>query len=240
MTMGLILGESAEAWNLSQPHLIRQVHCAYIEAGAQLVLTNTLGANKLRLAPYQLTHQVIEINQQAVRLARANATSDICVAGAIGIGVDAEQVQALVSAGVDLLWLETMVDWEEMKTAVSLIRSLTNLPLAVTMSFHGQVSPAQFAKFGQDTGLWACGANCGEGFSQMERIITEMHTTAPQLPLIAKSNAGLPDKSGNYAITIEQVTEHAKRVKQAGATLIGGCCGIHPPQIQAMHKTVMQ
>ena len=264
---GLESGEAPEPWNVNRPEKILAIHQAYLQAGAQMILTNSFGASRYRLAMHDLQDQVDELNQAAARLARqAVEASDhpALAAGSIGPSGQmlaplgtltfeqardafAEQASALAEGGVDLLWIETMSDLAEVRAAVDGARAATDLPIAVTMTFDTNghtmmgVGPEDAAQALQELDLAAFGANCGNGPAEIEAVMEAMVSRSPKVPLIAKSNAGIPKMVGDQTVydgTPHIMAEHAQRVRDIGARLIGGCCGSTPQHIQAMAEAL--
>ncbi len=267
MESGLTAGDPPEMWNVEHPERIEAIHSAYIEKGSRLVLTNSFGGTRFRLKLHNLQDRVAELNQAAAQLARraADAAPDtVAVAGSIGptgellepLGTMtfeeakvafAEQAQALAEGGVDVLWIETMSDLEEVRAAVEGARSVTELPIAVCMTFDTNghtmmgVSPRQAAEELGKLDLIAFGANCGNGIGEVEKVMAVMTQVAPDTPLIAKSNAGIPRLVGaelEYDGTPEVMAGYAYRVRQMGARLIGGCCGSTPLHLEAMRAAL--
>jgi 5-methyltetrahydrofolate--homocysteine methyltransferase len=266
--LGLEHGASPELWNVEQPEKIRQVHREYIEAGAQIVLTNTFGCNRLRLALHDLSDRVVELNKAAAQLLRAEADAapqPVVVAGDIGptgsvllpygemeydeaVDVFAEQAGALVEGGVDVLWIETMSDLEEVRAAVEgARRAAPGFPMVATMTFdtHGHtmmgVSPERALETLSGHDLLVLGGNCGNGPGEIETVIEKMAAAGATLPLIAKSNAGIPhleDGVPVYDATPEVMAAHAVKVRDLGARIIGGCCGNTPAHIRAMAEAL--
>lgn len=261
---GLANGEAPELWNVEQPDKVRSIHRSYIEAGAQIILTNTFGGNRLRLEFHDVGGRAPELNAAAARLARAEADSSerpVLVAGSMGpsgsilapygvlefdeaVDVFAEQAGALVEGGVDILWIETMSDLEEVRAAVEgCRRAAPGFPIAATMTFdtHGRtmmgVTPEQALETLNEMGVMALGGNCGNGPGEIEAVIRKMHATNPALVLIAKSNAGMPhmeDDGPVYDATPDVMADYALRVHDLGARIIGACCGSTPDHIRAM------
>ena len=263
---GLVAGASPESWNESHPDRIRDIHRQYIQAGSQIILTNSFGGTRFRLKLHNLQGRVHELNRAAARIARLeadNAPHLVLVAGSIGPTGEllvplgnmefssareafAEQARGLVAGGVDLLWIETMSDLEEVRAAVEGIRSVTDLPVCATMSFdtNGRtmmgITPERAVRTMSGWGLDAIGANCGNGTDELEDVIHAMHREVPDVTLIAKANAGLPQWRDNvlyYDATPSSMGEYAQRVKALGASLIGGCCGNGPEHIRAIADT---
>ena len=260
---GLDSGDSPEEWNILYPDKIRQVHREYIEAGSQIILTNSFGGSSVRLDTHNLGERAFELNNAAAKNARAEADAhnwDVFVAGSIGptgqilqpLGTlsteDAKesfaiQAAGLAAGGVDLFWIETMSDLEEVKAAIAGVRSESDLPIAVTMSFdtHGRtmmgVSPEKALEELQDLEIQLIGANCGTGSDELIEVIKALVAQKPALPLIAKANAGIPEVVGDEVVyngSPEVMADYARKVLQEGAQLIGGCCGSTPEHIKSM------
>jgi 5-methyltetrahydrofolate--homocysteine methyltransferase len=208
-----------------------------------------------------------ELNAAAGRIARQaadGANREVLVAGSIGptgqlfepmgtLTFDSasaafrEQASGLAAGGVDLFWIETMSDLDEVKAAVAGVREVSDLPITATMSFdtHGHtmmgVSPARAAKELEQLDLIALGANCGTGSDELIEAIKAMKAESPQSTLIAKANAGIPQVVGDEVVyngSPEVMAAYAQAVYQAGAQLIGGCCGNTPAHVQAMAKAL--
>jgi methionine synthase I (cobalamin-dependent) len=260
---GLEPGDPPELWNITNPEMIRQIHRRYVEAGSQVILTNSFGGSPIRLAMHQLEERAVEFNQAAASLARTEADAvdrPVVVAGSVGptgallapLGtttfeqmVDgfAEQAGALAAGGADVIWIETMSDLAEVKAAVEGARSACDLPLVATMTFDTNghtmmgVGPEQAVDTLAAMDLLAIGANCGNGPDEIEGVVQIMRSRAPEIAIVAKSNAGIPKMvEGDvvYDGTPAVMAEHAHTISELGATLIGGCCGSTPEHIRAM------
>jgi 5-methyltetrahydrofolate--homocysteine methyltransferase len=263
---GLTTGGSPEEWNVTRPEVLRDIYRAYTDAGAQIITTNTFGCNRYRLALHGFEGRVAEFNRAAVRTARevaAAADHPVLIAGDMGptgeilfpLGTRmpeevqeafAEQAAALAGGGVDFFLIETMSALEEVEAAVNGIRSASDLPIAVTMTFDTHfrtmmgVKPAQAVKALYGMGVRVLGANCGNGPGEIERVIGEMFAVKPaDAFLIAQSNAGLPQydtatKQIHYDGTPEVMAEYALKMKALGIDYIGACCGSTPAHIAAM------
>ncbi len=261
---GLPAGEAGELWNLEQVAEVEQIHRGYAAAGGMFLTTNTFGGTRPRLAMNGLDDQVREINRAAAQIARrvADEFPGVLVAGNIGptgelieplgvMSVDeatevfAEQAAALAEGGADFILIETMSDMSEMEAAIAgSQRGAPGLEIMATMSFDTNlhtmmgVSPAQaFARMAE-LGVAGAGANCGRGPDEMEAIITMIAEDRPDGPLlIAQSNAGLPHMHGDtfvYDVDPEGMAVHARRLRELGVDVIGGCCGSTPAHVAAI------
>ncbi len=269
MDAGLEAGDSPEEWNALHPDKVRLIHRAYIQAGSRIILTNTFGGTSVRMETHGLGNRVIELNKKAAENARAEADAaphPVLVAGSMGptgqllepLGTlrvseaeksFADQAAGLAEGGVDLFWVETMSDLSEVKAAVAGIRSVSDLPIAATMSFdsHGRtmmgVSPEQAVKELGELNIQLLGANCGTGSDELINAIKEMRSANPDLPLIAKANAGIPHMVGTEVVyngSPEVMAAYAADAWKEGATLIGGCCGSSPDHVRAMAEALAE
>jgi 5-methyltetrahydrofolate--homocysteine methyltransferase len=267
MSTGLEHGEAPEEWNLTHPEKVRAVHRGYIQAGSNIILTNSFGGNRFRLQRHGLHDRVSELNRAAAKLARAEADSalhPVAVAGSIGPSGElfepmgllkfnqahegfAEQATALVEGGVDVLWIETMSDLQEMQAAVMGARDVSDLPVVTTLTFdtNGRtmmgVSPVQGLEAMRELGVTALGGNCGNGPAEIEEVITAMHAADPSAVLVAKANAGIPEYENGelcYSGTPDVMARYAQRVHRLGARIIGGCCGTTPEHVRAMAQAL--
>jgi len=265
-TMGMRPPATAELWVLNEPDKIRALHQAYLDAGADLILTCTFGGSPIRLADSGLGLDVAEVNRRAAELAREVAGERAFVAGDIGptgqlmtpMGpltpekarqAFAAQAAALAEGGADLIQIETMSDLREATAAVEAAREVTDLPVFATMSFETRgrtmmgVKPAEAAQALLAAGATAVGANCGRSLEEAEQVILEMRQAAPDAILIAKPNAGVPklvDRRPVYEVGPEEFAAFARRFVQAGAKIIGGCCGTTPAHIAAVARALKQ
>ncbi|MFQ5613874.1 MAG: bifunctional homocysteine S-methyltransferase/methylenetetrahydrofolate reductase [Anaerolineae bacterium] len=265
---GVAFDQCFDALNLTDPGLVAEVHRAYIDAGAELIETNTFGANRFKLAAHGLEDKVAEINTAAVELARrvVQATfKPVYIGGSVGpLGVrlapygrvrpaqayDAfrEQIEALVEAGVDLIIIETMEDLYEITQAVTAARNLTEaVPILATMTFarddHTLLgdSPAKVARTLTDLGADIIGVNCSSGPAQVLRVLQGMRREVPQARFSIMPNAGWPEQVGGrimYPATPEYFAEYALAFTEAGAGIVGGCCGTTPGHIAAMRAAL--
>lgn len=264
---GLEQGAAPEAWNTEFPGRVRAIHRRYIEAGSQLILTNTFGGTSYRMKLHDLQDRVYELNRSAAELAREeadNASRPVIVAGSIGPSGEllapmgtmtyeeakaafAEQARGLADGGVDVLWIETLSDLNEVTAAIEGARSVCDLPIAATLSFDTNartmmgVTPVQAVTELKKWDLIAIGANCGANLPDTESAIAAMHAADPNVTLISKANAGIPRWEGStlaYDGTPPVMAGYARRVRQAGARLIGACCGSTPAHIQYMTRAL--
>src|SRR5271156_5084845 len=258
---GIFINRCYDELNLSQPELIRAVHHDYLQAGAEIIETNTFGGNSFRLARHSMASQVREINFAGARLAREAAKSfDVWVAGSVGpLGVRIEplgkisfeeartafreQVAALVEGGVDLLMLETFGYVEELHQAVLACRDVNpKLPIVaqVTIDEDGNCldgsDPEAFAARLTEWNVDVLGINCSVGPVAMLDAIERVRA-ATSLPLAAQPNAGMPrsvEGRNIYLCSPEYMASYARKFVAAGVQLIGGCCGTTPDHIRAM------
>lgn len=263
---GVPYDQCFEAANLQRPDLVRGVHVAYLDAGAELLETNTFGANRLKLAAFGYGDEVDAINAAGVRLAREAieiAGRRAWVAGSVGplgrqmaplgaLGAAeaeatfAEQARALAAAGADLILLETFSDLNEIAAAVRAAREATGLPVVAEMTFaqDGRTllgyAPEEVAARLEALGVAAVGANCSVGPQGILEVVERM-ASATRLPLSAMPNAGLPQYVGGrfaYVASPAYMAEHAATLVELGAALVGGCCGTTPEHIAAMRAAV--
>lgn len=264
LAAGLEFGDPPESWNERYPERIRAVHRGYLAAGAQLILTNTFGGNRFRLALHGLDGRVAELNQAAVQLARAEvgaAGGQALVVGDMGpsgeilaplgelayedaVAGFAEQAAALVTAGVDVIWIETMSALEEVQAAMEGVRQVAaDMPIITTMTFDTRghtmmgVKPETAVKTLAGWGAAAVGGNCGNGPDEIIGVVEKMRAVAPHAILVAKSNVGLPvwlDGRAVYQAGPAVMADYATAVLEAGARIIGGCCGSTPAHLTAM------
>lgn len=267
MAAGLEQGDPPEMWNILHPDRIRAVHRGYIEAGSQIILTNSFGGTCFRLKLHKLQDRAYELNKAAAELARAEADAadhPVVVGGSIGpsgeimepvgalsfteaVAGFAEQAAGLAAGGVDVLWIETMSDISEVRAAVEGCRQATDLPVVATMTFdtNGRtmmgVTPAQAYAELSAMNLTALGGNCGNGPAEIEGVIQAMYATDQEYPFVAKSNAGIPEYVHghlHYNGTPDVMADYAIKVRNYGARIIGACCGSSPAHIAAMAEAL--
>ena len=266
--MGLESGDAPEMWNLELPERVRTLHRRFIEAGADIVLTNSFGGNRHRLKLHNAQDRVREINVAAARNARAEADAagrPVYVGGSVGptgeimepvgalshedaVKAFAEQAVALKEGGADVLWIETMSSEEELKAAVEGCAG-AGLPIVTTMSFdtNGRtmmgITPKAFGAItaALPTQPVAIGANCGVGASELIATVLGISEARPDAAVVAKGNCGIPqyvDGHIHYTGTPELMADYARIALDAGAKIIGGCCGTSPEHLAAMRKSL--
>jgi 5-methyltetrahydrofolate--homocysteine methyltransferase len=258
--MGLPLGVAPEEWVLTEPGRIISLHQGFARAGSDLVLTCTFGGTSIRLADGPFNGRAAELNRRAAELAREAVGPEVLVAGSLGptgqlcepLGLLShdeaaqaygEQAEALVEGGADLLVLETMFCPVEAGAAIAGVRRATDVPFVLTFSFDRGTrtmmgtTTAEVVALAAESGAVAVGANCGTSLESMSAIVAELATAAPGLPLWVKPNAGLPRMTGDssvYDVTPGQLGEAARSYVQAGARVVGGCCGSTPEHVRGI------
>lgn len=255
--------------NLTNPSAVADVHRAYIEAGAELIITNTFGANRFKLSKHGLADDVIAINKAGVELAKrivAASFKDVLIAGDVGpLGVRiapygrvkleeakaafVEQVKALVEASVDLIVIETMSDLHEIQEAIKAAKEISDLPVVASVTFTRDDrtllgdDPMKVARTLKEAGADVIGVNCSGGPSQLLRILKQMKQAVPDhsMKFWVKPNAGWPEQVGGrimYPADAEYFGEYALAFREAGANIVGGCCGTTPQHIMSMKKAL--
>src|SRR5262245_24503238 len=260
---GVFINKSFDALNVTQPDLVAEVHQEYVRAGADIVETNTFGANRIKLGSFGLADKLHAINEQGARIARHAADDRAYVAGSIGplgiriepwgkTGVDEareyfrEQVQALVAGGVDLFILETFRDLNEIGAAIDAVRSLSDLPIIAQMTTEEDgntqdgTPPEKFAPELERRGATIIGVNCAVGPAPMLETIERMEAVTDRR-LSAQPNAGKPrDVEGRniYLCSPDYMASYARRFIQHTVRLVGGCCGTTPEHIRQIKAAV--
>jgi homocysteine S-methyltransferase len=253
--------------NLTNPSAVAEIHRAYIEAGAQLIITNSFGANRFKLAKHGLAERVAAINRAGVDLAKrvvAASFKDVLVAGDVGpLGVRiapfgrvqpeqarlafAEQIEALAGAGVDLLVIETFSDLYEILEAIKAAREVCDLPVVASVTFTRDDrtllgdDPGKVARALRDANVDVIGVNCSGGPAQLARILKQMVQAVPDGKFWVKPNAGWPEQVGGrimYPADAEYFGDYALSLRELGACIVGGCCGTTPQHIAAMRKSL--
>ena len=266
--MGLTAGDAPEMWNVEHPDRIRALHQGAVDAGSDLFLTNSFGGNASRLKLHGAEGRVRELNRVAAEIGREVADAagrPVVVAGSVGptgeimapmgtlthegaVAMFHEQAEGLKEGGADVLWLETISAPEEFRAAAEGF-ALAGMPWCGTMSFDTAgrtmmgLTSADMAKMVAKipNGPLAFGANCGVGASDLLRTVLGFAAAGPDRPLIAKGNAGIPkyhDGHIHYDGTPALMAEYAVLARDAGATIIGGCCGTTPEHLRAMREAL--
>lgn len=260
---GVFVNRSFDELNLSQPDLVAEVHRGYVQAGADVIETNTFGANAIKLRQFGLEPQLHAINVQGVRLARHAARDRLFVAGAIGpLGIRVEpwgktsiaeaearfreQMAALLDAGVDLFMLETFGDARELAAAIAAARQLADLPIVAQMTTDEEgrtldgAPPETFVPELEAAGADVIGLNCSVGPAAMLETLDRVQQVT-RLPRSAQPNAGRPREIEGRTIYLsspDYLASYARRFVLAGVKLIGGCCGTTPEHIRAITASV--
>ena len=260
--MGMAIGVAPEEWIFDQPEKVRGLHRAFIEAGSDIILTDTFGATSLRLRESRYAGRASDLNRAAVALAREAASTSlgILVAGSMGptgllmeplgeltpaaaADAYAEQAAALSQGGVDVLLLETFFALDEAVAAIEGVRRSSALPLVVSVSFDRGtrtmmgLSPTRVIESIGPLDVAAIGANCGRSLEDMEQVVHEFTSVKAGIPLWIKPNAGLPRMVGDiarYDTAPAEMAEFARRFIDAGAQVVGGCCGSSPEHVRAI------
>ena len=259
---GLKPGGCPEEMNLEAPDVVAGIHREYAEAGSDIVLSNTFGGSRSKLAHYGLESKVDEINARAVENARKAVGPDKFVAASIGptgrfvepvgdagfdemVDIFSEQVLAFVKAGADLIALETFLDIREIRAAAIACREFSSLPVLAMMTFDdgGRTvlgTPPEAAAVGLDPLVDVVGSNCGLGIDGMSEILEKMRSVTSR-PLVVQANAGLPilvDGETVFPGTPEEMIAYHDRLIELGVRVIGGCCGTTPAHIRAIRAAL--
>jgi 5-methyltetrahydrofolate--homocysteine methyltransferase len=266
-SLGLEGGGCPELLNVDQPDLIEKVHRGFIDAGSDIILTNTFGGNRRRLALHQLSDRVGELNRAAVEIARRAADQAgriVAVAGSIGptgdlleplgplshdeaVAVFAEQSAALAEAGADVLWIETLSSFEELNAAVEAAATI-GIPYTATLSFD-TAGHTMMGVSPQALGQWwnthrdvsAIGANCGIGPGDAVATAFGIHQVAPDAITITKANCGIPlykTEGLVYPIGPDKMYDYVELALRSGTRIIGACCGSTPDHVAAIREAV--
>jgi len=262
-TRGVFVNVCYDELNLTQPELVQKIHAEYVNAGADILETNTFGANPVKLSSYGLADRTEEINTAAVRLARAAAGSQAHVTGAIGpLGIRIEpwgptareeasaffarQVEGLLEGEVDGFVLETFADINELECAFRAVRAASDLPVFAQMTVGPDrttsygTDPVTIARTLEDLGADVVGLNCSVGPAVLLDAIEDM-AECTSLPLSAQPNAGLPRTVRDrkmYMASPEYMAQYARRMIDTGVRFVGGCCGTTPDHVRAMAQAV--
>lgn len=260
---GLEAGYCPELWNLEQPEKITAVHSQYIAQGADIIETNTFGANRIKLKHYGLADKVAELNTAAVRAARAACSATTQIAGSVGptgkfiaplgdlsfdeaVAVFSEQITALDQAGVDMILIETIIDIQEMRAALLAAKSVSTKPVICQLTYGDDgrtvtgTDPRTAALILEAMGADVIGANCSLGPAQLLPIV-ETLAQSTNLPISIQPNAGMPILQNGetiFPMKPEEMAGWAVKLIEAGASYLGGCCGTTPAHIKVMKEAV--
>ncbi|MCL5775719.1 betaine--homocysteine S-methyltransferase [Limibaculum sp. FT325] len=266
--MGLMSGDAPELWNVTEPGKIKALHQGFVDAGADVILTNSFGGSRYRLKLHHAEDRVFELNKRAAELAREvadKAGRKVIVAGSVGptgeilepvgslshadaVAAFEEQIEGLMAGGADVIWGETISSEEELR-ALAEAAANKGAPLCATLSFDTAgrtmmgVTSRHYAEIAPDLAARpiAIGANCGTGASDLLRTVLGITEAAPDAIVIAKANAGIPkyvDGHIHYDGTPELMADYARLARDAGARLIGGCCGTKAEHLRAMRAAL--
>ena len=263
---GLPVGTLPEAWNLARPDAVLAVHRAYLAAGARFVTTNTFGGNRIRLREGGLEADLVEINRLGAAVAKEAAAGRAWVAASVGptgqlmdpygpLSIDqaedlfAEQIEALVAGGADLIKIETQHDVDEACAAVRAAKAVSSLPVICSFAFNLKgrtmmgLKPERAAQEAAAAGADVVGANCGDG-PEAVRVALERMGAAVELPLFAQPNAGIPTAGhgaqATWDITPQELAEAISGYVELGARVVSGCCGTSPDYVAAMVTRLAQ
>lgn len=266
---GLKAGECPEEWNISHPQEVFSIAQKYIQAGSNIILTNSFGGSPYKLGKYGLANDAAKINEEAAKISRSAAGEENFVLGSIGPTglilmmeeIDDQtvydgfylQAKALMNGGVDAILIETMSALDEAILAVKAAKDAANLEVICTFTFEKTnsnefktmmgVSPQDMTKALIDAGVSVIGANCGNGFDQMIEIVKEIKSTDSGIPLLVHANAGIPiykDGQNIFPETPEMMAEKVSELIECGVNIIGGCCGTNPKHIEAIASKVKE
>lgn len=240
-TAGLPVGTPSDTWTLSHPDEVLAVHAAYVAAGSQIVLTNTLNAHPPALSP----EETAAVNHAAVTLARQSGAR--WVAGSLGPGAEVSQAQALAQAGVDLFWVETQMSLDAAMQTIVACQRASAAPIFVTFSFHREddltqagETAAEVARALAASGVAAVGLNCGLGLEGAHARLLEM-AGACSLPLALKPNVGLPRQDGErwaYRFAPQAWADAVGATLISQVRVVGGCCGTTPAHIHTLRTRI--
>ena len=262
---GLKADECPESWNLERPDDVLEIASSYVEAGADIILTNSFGGSPAKLEGYGLRDQTYELNRAAAKISKEAAGDTVLVLGSVGptgkmvfMGEISEeelleglkeQVRGLAEGGVDGIVIETMSDLEEARIAILAAKSISELDVACTFTFSktqtGEyrtmmgTGVEEFLEMAKEAGADVIGANCGNGTAGMIEIVKEIRALDSDIPVLVHANAGLPRYEDGKTVFPETPSEMATQMKDlvgAGANIVGGCCGTTPEHIRYISR----
>lgn len=263
---GLRAGECPEEWNISKPEIVKEIAQSYIDAGSDIICTNSFGGNRLKLMQYGLQDKTTIINHTAASISREAAKEKI-VFGSIGptgkflITGDVteqemydafyEQAAALKSGGADVILFETFYDMDEARIAINSVKENLHIPVACTFTFDKQpdntyksimgIPPEIFASEIIEMEVDIIGSNCGLGFQNMVEIARILRNTNNDIPILVQANAGMPQNINGeliYSETPEFISPFIKELIDLDVNIIGGCCGTTPEHIRTIRNIV--
>ncbi len=264
---GLRSDECPESWNLERPDDIYEVALSYVNAGADMILTNSFGGSPFKLKPYGLEDKTYLINKAAAEISRKAAADKVIVLGSVGptgkilmmgevteeelFNGFSEQIRGLADGGADAILIETMSDPQEATTAIRAAKSVTDKEVICTFTFNltpaGEyrtmmgTSPAETVEMLISEGADAIGANCGNGAAGMIEIVSEIRKINSDIPVLVHANAGMPELVDGKSVFPETPGEMSSQVGQliaAGTNMVGGCCGTTPEHIRQIASAV--
>jgi 5-methyltetrahydrofolate--homocysteine methyltransferase len=264
---GLKVQECPESWNTEHREAVLEIARSYVEAGSDIILTNSFGGSPFKLQGYGLADRTYELNRAAAEISKEAAGDRALVMGSIGptgkmvmmgeiTGEDlkagiAEQVKGLVAGGVDGILVETMSDLEEARIAVETAKKVSGLEVAVTFTFSKTAGGDyrtmmgagihEYLEMAGQAGADIVGANCGNGTAGMIEIVREIRAMDREIPVLVHANAGLPEYRDGETVFPESPEEMASQIRElvaAGASIVGGCCGTTPDHIRRMAEVL--
>lgn len=264
---GLTGEECPELWNLENEEKVFKVAKSYVDAGSELILTNSFGASPAKLKGYELEDKTYDINFKASQISRRAAGDNVFVLGSIGptgkmlmMGEISEeemyegfkqQAKGLADGGANAILIETMSDLEEVKIAVKAVKENTDIEVIVTMTFEKSVDGSFHTMMGitpkdattalTEAGVDLIGANCGNGIKGMVGVVKEIRSANKEIPVLIHANAGIPVYQNGETVfpeSPEEMASYAPQLVEAGANIIGGCCGTTPNHIEKIIEKI--